>query len=63
MDLDPDDLYGIETREDDRGLTTDYRWYSRYNGARGRWVPRKSRAHAKGRRHGKIILKLEVDGE
>jgi hypothetical protein len=52
-------LYGIEqTDRPDYYGTTKFRWYSKYNGARGPWVYSKKQAVEDGEEHEKIIREL-----
>jgi hypothetical protein len=56
-------MYGIEWQWDYHG--GGYRWYSKYNGARGPWTTEAS-AHAGGKEHENIIKALHglaMDGK
>ena len=53
-------LFGLEKHEvgDLVNHHTEYRWFSKYNGARGPWVMSKDDAKSGGNEHHKIILAL-----
>jgi len=57
------ELYGIEnTSLYPWGGGTQYRWYSKYNGARGPWCYHKEEAANGGKEHSEIIRALFSGG-
>ena len=50
------DIYGIEYRSTYWG--SEYRYYSKYNGARGAWHCHKKDAISEGKEHAKIVESL-----
>jgi hypothetical protein len=58
-------LFGIETQTfgDYVHSSLKYRWYSKYNGARGAWCRNRDDAESGGNEHHKIILALHGKDE